>query len=308
MKKLYYFSKTKQKLEQFEYLSPKSILIYVIAMLFVLGMSWGVISLIGYFTASSKSISALESENNLLREKFKSLTEQYKAIDKNLAELRDENNYLRLATNLPALSDDEAALGVGGSEYEFLDNLTIGSSTNLNDLSKYVEKLTLKLKFEKSEFQTISNKLKENEGLYAAIPAVKPCEGVVGLNGFGMREHPILMVERMHEGIDIITDYGTSVHAAGNGVVSFVGYKGGYGLAVEIEHAAGYKTVYAHLSSSKVKESQKVTRGKVIALTGNSGLSTGPHLHYEVHHDGIKLDPTQFFFDDLVLFDQNSKK
>ncbi len=112
----------------------------------------------------------------------------------------------------------------------------------------------------------------------------------------------------MHEGIDIITDVGTNVRTSGNGVVSFIGYRGGYGLTVEVEHNSGYKTIYAHLSRSLVTEGQKVSRGKVIALTGNSGLSTGPHLHYEVHHDGIKLDPSQFFFDDLVLFDQKIKK
>lgn len=308
MRKLYYFSKSNQKLKQFEYLNPKSILIYAIVVLFLLGISWGTISLIDHFSSSSNSISALENENKILREKLKSLAAEYKDVDKDLKELRTENNYLRLATNLPPLSEDEIALGVGGSEFESSVKSNVGSLNDLTDLSKYVDKLSLKLKFEKSEHQTISSKLKENEVLFASIPAIKPSEGVIGQNGFGMREHPILMIDKMHEGIDIITDVGTNVHSAGSGVVSFIGLRGGYGLTVEIEHASGYKTIYAHLSRSLVTEGQKVTRGKVIALTGNSGLSTGPHLHYEVHHDGIKLDPAQFFFDDLVLFEQKSKK
>lgn len=308
MRKLYYFSKSNQKLKQFEYLNPKSILIYAIVVLFLLGISWGTISLINHFSSSSNRISALENENKILREKLKSLAAEYKDVDKDLKELRTENNYLRLATNLPPLSEDEIALGVGGSEFESSVKSNVGSLNDLTDLSKYVDKLSLKLKFEKSEHQTISSKLKENEVLFASIPAIKPSEGVIGQNGFGMREHPILMIDKMHEGIDIITDVGTNVHSAGSGVVSFIGLRGGYGLTVEIEHASGYKTIYAHLSRSLVTEGQKVTRGKVIALTGNSGLSTGPHLHYEVHHDGIKLDPAQFFFDDLVLFEQKSKK
>jgi len=308
MRKLYYFSKSNQKLKQFEYLNPKSILIYAIVVLFLLGISWGTISLIDHFSSSSNRISALENENKILREKLKSLAAEYKDVDKDLKELRTENNYLRLATNLPPLSEDEIALGVGGSEFESSVKSNVGSLNDLTDLSKYVDKLSLKLKFEKSEHQTISSKLKENEVLFASIPAIKPSEGVIGQNGFGMREHPILMIDKMHEGIDIITDVGTNVHSAGSGVVSFIGLRGGYGLTVEIEHASGYKTIYAHLSRSLVTEGQKVTRGKVIALTGNSGLSTGPHLHYEVHHDGIKLDPAQFFFDDLVLFEQKSKK
>jgi len=276
--------------------------------LFLLGISWGTIRLIDHFTSSSTSISTLKSENKILQEKIKSLAAQFNDVDKNLTELQTENHYLRLAANLPLLSNDEIALGVGGSEFETSLKSNISSLNNLSELSKYVDKLTLKLKFEKAEHQTISSKLKENEVLFASIPAIKPCEGVIGQNGFGMREHPILMIEKMHEGIDIITDVGTQVHSAGNGTVSFIGLRGGYGLTVEIEHTSGYKTLYAHLLRAVVTEGQKVTRGKVIALTGNSGLSTGPHLHYEIHHEGTKLDPIQFFFDDLILFEQKSKK
>ena len=308
MRKLYYFSKSNQKLKQFEYLKPKSILIYVIIVFFLLGMTWGTVSVIEHFTSTSKGITAIENENKILREKLRNLAAKYKDVDEDLKELRGENNYLRLATNLPPLSEDEIALGVGGSEFKSYSKSSVGSLDNLTDLSKFVERLSLKLKFEKSEHKTISSKLKENEVLYASIPAIKPCDGVIGQNGFGMREHPILMIDKMHEGIDIITDVGTHVHSAGNGVVSFIGPRGGYGLTVEIEHTSGYKTVYAHLSRSLVTEGQKVARGKVIALTGNSGLSTGPHLHYEVHHEGIKLDPAQFFFDDLALFEQKIKK
>ena len=152
----------------------------------------------------------------------------------------------------------------------------------------------------------ISNKLKENQKLYAAIPAIKPCNGTIS-DGFGMRLHPILHIRRMHEGIDFIADEGTSVYATGNGVVDFVGYRGGFGLAVEIDHGFGYRTIYAHLSKTVVKEGQKVNRGQEIAKTGDSGLSTGPHLHYEVHHDGVALNPDQFFFGDLGFFELTSK-
>lgn len=306
MPKLYYISKSNQKLKQFEYLNSKSVLMIVIIVFFLLGISGGAIKIIDHFT-SSNSISALKNENEILREKVTSLSLRFKELDKGIKELRTENHYLRLAANLPVLSEDEIAFGVGGSEFETTVKSNIGSLNNLDEISKYIDKLSFELKFEKMEHQTISSKLKENKVLYASIPAIKPCEGVIGRNGFGMREHPILMVERMHEGIDIVTDVGTQVHAAGNGTVSFIGFRSGYGLTVEIEHASGYKTLYAHLLRAMVKEGQKITRGKVIALTGNTGLSTGPHLHYEVHHDGTKLDPSQFFFDDLVLFEQKSK-
>src|SRR3989339_739425 len=99
MRKLYYFSKSNQKLKQFEYLKPKSILIYVIIVFFLVGISWTVLSLIDHFTSNSNSISALESENKILRAMLKSLAAQYEVVDKDLKELRTENNYFRLATN-----------------------------------------------------------------------------------------------------------------------------------------------------------------------------------------------------------------
>jgi murein DD-endopeptidase MepM/ murein hydrolase activator NlpD len=96
--------------------------------------------------------------------------------------------------------------------------------------------------------------------------------------------------------------------ATGSGVVDFVGDRGGFGLAVEIDHGFGYKTIYGHLSEAVVHVNQKISRGDLIAKTGNSGLSTGPHLHYEVHHNGEKIDPSNFFFSDLGFFEIKNNK
>ena len=111
--------------------------------------------------------------------------------------------------------------------------------------------------------------------------------------------HPILKVRKMHAGIDFVSDIGTLVYATGKGKVVYVGRRGSYGLEVVIDHGFGYRTTFAHLYKSLVRRGQKVERGDVIAKTGNSGLSTGPHLHYEVSHKGIKLNPSRFIFDDL---------
>jgi len=118
-----------------------------------------------------------------------------------------------------------------------------------------------------------------------------------------MRIHPILKRYKRHEGLDINTDRGTPVIAPGKGRVTFVGRRGGYGLAIEIDHGFGYNTFYAHLSKSLVKKGQYITRGDLIAKTGNTGLSSGPHLHYEVRHNGVKLNPVDFFFDDVNFFE-----
>jgi murein DD-endopeptidase MepM/ murein hydrolase activator NlpD len=136
-----------------------------------------------------------------------------------------------------------------------------------------------------------------------SIPAIIPTEGQYSTESFGMRLHPILHVNKMHLGIDIINDVGTNVKVSGNGRIIFVGIKGGYGLTVEVDHGFGYHTIYAHLSSSLVKEGTSVKRGQVIAKSGSSGLSSGPHLHYEVLHNGQNLNPSDFFFDEYNYFE-----
>jgi murein DD-endopeptidase MepM/ murein hydrolase activator NlpD len=114
-----------------------------------------------------------------------------------------------------------------------------------------------------------------------------------------MRLHPILNIYRMHEGIDIINEVGTSVYASADGTVDFTGRRGGYGLAVEINHGYSLKTLYGHLSKIVVREGQQVKRGELIARSGNTGLSNGPHLHYEVRINGVAQNPTEYFFDDI---------
>ncbi len=298
----------KLKIKQNDYLKLKPILTLVLVVIFLLVGLFGILNLTSSFFWYSKNLTNLESENKLLRAKLNELTKKYSELDKDLNKLIKENNYLRIAANLPPLTEDEILLGTGGKEYDLNFGSNQISLVDLDKLTDFVESLSIKLKFEKTDHEKIAEKLKSNQLLYSSIPALKPCEGIVGMKGFGMREHPILGISKMHEGIDIVTDVGTKVYCPGNGVVTFVGVKNGYGLCIEIEHYGGYKTVYAHLSGTYVTEGQKVLRGKVIGLTGNSGLSTGPHLHYEVHHNGVKLDPLQFFFDDLVLFEQKNKK
>ena len=168
---------------------------------------------------------------------------------------------------------------------------------SLDDISETIniaDKVLRRFEFEKSQYVEITNKLKTNEELFESIPAIIPCEGKYSSESFGMRLHPILHVVKMHGGIDIITNIGTNVKSTGKGKVVFVGRNAGYGLAVEIDHGFGYRSVYGHLSSTKVKEGQLVSRGQIIAKSGNSGLSSGPHLHYEITLDNKPINPYTF--------------
>lgn len=307
MKKLFYFSKS--SLQYVEIRKFKSKLAIFISLLFLVVIASGVG---GFFILSSvfspgKLFNQMGNENTILKEKLDGIVHNYFKINNELDSLVQANNDLRIAANLPPISDEEKRIGVGGG---YFDN-NIDFSKDLNSRLKtaliYIEEISRKVEFEKIKYTEISNKMIENKQLFESIPAVKPCDGTLSEHGFGMRIHPVLNILRMHEGIDIITEVGTSVCATGKGSVDFIGIKGGYGLCVEINHGFGYTTLYGHLSSANVQLGQKVLRGTVIARTGNSGLSSGPHLHYEVTHDGIKLDPAGFFFDDLNIFALNHK-
>ncbi|MDX1701686.1 MAG: M23 family metallopeptidase, partial [Melioribacteraceae bacterium] len=132
-----------------------------------------------------------------------------------------------------------------------------------------------------------------------------PVKSSIG-DRFGMRFHPILKSRRMHHGLDFLCNTGAQVIAPGDGTITYVGRHGGYGKVIRINHGFGYETIYAHLSKYKVKKGQKVKRGDLIAISGNTGnLSTGPHLHYEVRHKGITLNPQNFIFENLRLFDKS---
>lgn len=304
MKKLFYFSKTKLQFIEIKNYKKKLAISLSVAVIFLSSLFFGGYQLISTLMNPEKSISSLRSENQILKQKLSEMLELYSGINTELDNMSKVNNELRIAANLPPLSDDERMVGVGGGYFDnSLDFLTNPSELKLQDALSFVDEVSRKIEFEKAQYYNIAAKLKQNEKLYESIPAIQPCTGTLAFHGFGMRKHPILKVRKMHEGLDIITDVGTPVHASGNGKIVFVGYKGGYGLAIEIDHGFGYRSLYAHLSSVSVKEGKTVARGDKIGKTGNSGLSTGPHLHYEISHEGIKQDPSEYFFDNFSYFD-----
>ena len=136
----------------------------------------------------------------------------------------------------------------------------------------------------------------------ASIPAIQPVYNKDlkrVASGWGFRVHPIYHTRKFHYGMDFTAPTGTEVMATGQARVSFVGWKQGYGNTVILDHGFGYQTLYAHLFKSLVRVGQKVSRGDVIALVGNTGMSVGSHLHYEVHLRGTPVDPRNYYYIDL---------
>lgn len=169
----------------------------------------------------------------------------------------------------------------------------------LASTEQMIEQLIMQIDLQRNN-GTESMELTENPdpaSFVSSIPNIKPLSGSI-TSDFGSRIHPIYNVSLFHSGIDFSASEGTRVQSTGDGIVAFSGYDKGYGQKIIINHGYGYKTIYAHLSKSLVRQGQRVNRGEIIALSGNSGLSTGPHLHYEVQKDNVKVNPTAYFFDE----------
>ena len=303
MKKFYYFSEKSLNFLEIKHFKEKAITILTISVLLLSSISFGVFYLISNLSDRDKEIKTLREENKLIKDKFSNMATQYINLESELESLTKISNDLRLAANLSPISLEERKLGVGGSNS--IDKLFSNLDSDISDAINVADKVIRRFEFEKKEFDEISLKLKENKRLFESIPAILPTEGTYSSESFGMRMHPILGYYKMHNGVDIIADIGTPVKAAGKGKIIFAGIERGFGLTIKIDHGFGYSTVYGHLSKILLKEGQLVKRGQLIGKTGSSGLSTGPHLHYEVLHNGQNLNPAEFFFDEYSYFDSN---
>jgi murein DD-endopeptidase MepM/ murein hydrolase activator NlpD len=309
MKKYYYFSEKSLEFVELKNFKTK-FLVYLTSFAVALTvLTFGVYFLIASLTNARGDVATINNENKYLKAKLIELTEEYIALQEGLNELDSKTENLRIVANLTPISDDEKLLGIGGGSFDnSIDFINSTDNINLEETVKFINDITKKFNFEKSQYEEISEKIKINEGLFESIPAIIPTKGDYIGSRYGMRVHPILKIRKMHTGIDFVANIGTPVYAPGNGKVVFIGRKGGYGLEMEIDHGFGYRTRYAHLSKVLVKRGQKIKRGDLIAKTGNSGLSTGPHLHYEISHSGKKLNPAKFFFDELGFVELTQKK
>lgn len=215
---------------------------------------------------------------------------------------RDEEMY-RTALHAKEFPEELRLMGIGGGDrYAHLSDLP--NSDLLIATAKKLDQFERSLYAQTLSFNELADLVKQKEEMLTTIPAIQPVrnnELKRPIGGFGMRIDPIYRTPMMHSGVDFTADTGTEVYATGDGVVEKVETKRwGYGKNIVINHGFGYKTLYAHLSKFEVKEGQKIKRGQLIGLIGSTGRSTGPHLHYEVIKDGVKVNPIGYFHSDLT--------
>lgn len=224
------------------------------------------------------------------------LTDKLNRAMATLEKLAESDNSLRRVVNLPLVSAEEKALGVGGARASLDETNTVASLISVS--GQMIDRLARQVEFQSESYADILQKYEENKRFFASVPAIKPIDGV-RTSPFGMRFHPIYRIMKFHSGQDFHAAIGTPVYATGDGIVESAQYNDGYGNCIIIDHGFGLKTLYAHLSKFSVKPGQAVKRGENIGLSGNSGVSDGPHLHYEVIKDGAKVNPIAYMLDEV---------
>ena len=246
----------------------------------------------------------------LLRRENKQLLVQYELLNKQLADLegvmgdvrrRDDNIY-RVIFEADPLPESMRRAGVGGIN-RYRDLAGYASSDLVMDTRRRLDQLTRQVVVQSRSLDEVASLVLRKQEMLASIPAVQPIPNedlTQTAGGFGWRIHPIHKIQKFHAGMDFTCKQGTPIHATGDGRVVYAEYgTNGYGMHVVLDHGFGYQTLYAHMSKLLVRTGQRVKRGDEIGLVGNTGLSVGPHLHYEVHKGDAAVDPANYYFNDL---------
>jgi murein DD-endopeptidase MepM/ murein hydrolase activator NlpD len=248
----------------------------------------------------------LLQRNELLTRELNLLGTRVDTLQQSLESLAEQDEFYRLLAGLEPIDGDVLLAGIGGPDADSLGASTLfrvdprtGRQTyaTANQVSSLIRRARV-LAFSWREAQdTLSEKYQR----MGATPSIYPNRGYVSSAFTNARWHPSLDRPRPHTGIDIVAPAGTPVVASANGRISSVGYQGEYGLMIEIDHGYGLTTRYAHLSQAGVRVGQSVARADTIGKVGQSGLATGPHLHYEVLVNGQPANPRRYILESAVL-------
>jgi murein DD-endopeptidase MepM/ murein hydrolase activator NlpD len=264
----------------------------------------GIILVLSQYFDSPKE-SALKRENADLKQYYDLMESQLNNMEEMLDVLqaKDDKVYRAIFEAEPIPTTVREAGSGGVLKYKNILESDIDNKEiildNLNTLDKVKKKMYIQTKSYDEILQLANNK----EAYYAAMPAIQPINNAElrrFASGFGMRTDPILKVKKMHYGADFSAEQGTPIYATADGTISRTSKSHtGLGWSIKIDHGFGFETVYGHMSRFVVKKGQNVKRGQVIGYVGNTGKSTAPHLHYEVHVNGRAENPVYYFYQDL---------
>ncbi len=263
----------------------------------------GIYGFIFAFIFDSPKEKALKREIEQLSLQYELMNREMENVEKVLGHLQetDDNLYRTIFETEPVPSSYREG-GIGGvNRYEELEGFS--NSDLIVETATRLDRIRKKIYVQSQSFDELIAFAREKEEMLRSIPAIQPVSNIDlkrTASGFGFRIHPIYKISKFHSGMDFTAPTGTDVYATGDGVVSTVkSARRELGNHIIIDHGFGYQSVYAHLDGFNVRVGQKVKRGDVIGFVGNTGLSTAPHLHYEVLANGRNVDPALFYFNDL---------
>lgn len=251
-----------------------------------------------------KRFSQLHTENLIVRKEIERIEQEFQELTIFIDSLQMYDKQLRAYVSLEPIDDDLRSMGVGGSVLNFYDEIDLSEEvrSNLTSLSTALDNLLARSRLQKNSFNELIANLEEKRYLRDRTPSIIPVQGWF-MSGFGYRLDPFTGRVKMHEGLDIAAPPGTPIVAPAHGRVSFAGDRQGFGLTVEIDHGYGFTTRFAHCQRIKTHVGDSVKRGEVIAYVGNTGKSTGPHLHYEVHVSKIPVNPINYILTTKTITD-----
>lgn len=262
-----------------------------------------VIMVISYTLFDSPKESVLKRENDQLQKQLELINKDFDQVENVLADVRKrDDNIYRVIFEADPIPEHLRRSGVGGvNRYKHLEGFD--HTDMVTETARRLDNIEKQLYIQSMSFDDVIELAKTKEDMLSSIPAIQPISNVDLTriaSGFGYRIHPIHKINKFHAGMDFTAPTGTEIYATGDGKVTRADAKsGGYGNHVRIDHGYGYTTIYAHMSRISIATGQIVKRGDVIGYVGNTGLSAGPHLHYEVRKDGDAMNPANYYFNDL---------
>jgi murein DD-endopeptidase MepM/ murein hydrolase activator NlpD len=254
-----------------------------------------------YFPSANEK--RLMQYNEQLQERYWVLDEQVAKMQQRMQKLEDQDNdiYRTIFEASPVPDSTRAHDAAARKELEMLTSMT--NYELENSIVSSLRNLENRMGAQEKSYIEITGFIKNKEQLLACTPAIQPVSnGDLKriASGFGYRIDPVYKTVKMHAGLDFSAPQGTPIYATANGQAKVAGNLGnGYGNHVILNHGYGYETLYGHMFKVKVRPGERVKRGEIIGWVGNTGKSTGPHCHYEVHKNGRRLDPVYFFYNDL---------
>lgn len=297
----YYYNTAKLRYEKVE-LNWKQRLLRIFGFLSATAVFALLIIVFAYSYLDSPKEKQLKKEIDQLKLQYELAQDKLSLMENVLSDLqnRDDNIY-RVIFEAEPINENIRNSGFVASDYSRLQGFD--NAELMIETAKRINKVAKQMYIQSRSYDEVAKMVKDKAKLLASIPAIQPVSNKdlnrIG-SGFGYRIDPIYKTVKFHEGIDFTAPNRSEIYATGDGrVVSVDRMHRGYGNMVIIDHGYGYRTLYAHMSKFNVRQGQQVKRGEIIGFVGNTGKSTAPHLHYEVIKDGAKVNPINFFYNDI---------